>query len=109
MDTIFRFIYDQNRSGIVNSCKPKFYKRFVGDIITRRNKNQPDDMLEKLNSNYRNMKCTVEVKPEIFLDGKIAYTNDVVTSEVKRKERKLAVHWSSKVPKRLKGMLSLVI
>ena len=84
---------------VVNPSKPKFYKCFVDDIINRRNKNKPDDLLQKLNSNHPNMKYTVEVKPEIFLDEKIVYINDVITTEVKRNERKLPDHWSSKVPK----------
>ena len=52
---------------VVNPFKPKFYKRFVDDIINRRNKNQPDDLFQKLNSNHPNMKYTVEIKPEFFL------------------------------------------
>ena len=40
--------------------------------------------------------------PEFFLDTKIVYSNDVLTTEVKRNERKLPVHWLSKVPKRYK-------
>ena len=82
---------------VVNPSKPKFYKCFVDDIINRRNKNQPDDLFQKLNSNHPNMKYTVEVKPEFFLDTKVVYSNDV-----KRNERKLPVHCSSKVPKRYK-------
>ena len=39
----------------------------------------------------------------------IVHSNDVITTEVKRNKRKLPVHWSSKVPKQYKGMLSLVI
>ena len=75
---------------------------FVDDIINRRNKNQPDDLFQKLNSNHPNMKPTVEVKPEIFLDTKIVFSNDVITTGLKRSKRKLPVHWSSKVPKRYK-------
>ena len=87
---------------VVNPSKPKFYKRLVGDIINRRNKNQPDDLFQKLSSNHSNTKYTVEVKPDIFLDTKIVYSNDVIITEVKRNERKLPVHWSSKVSKRYK-------
>ena len=75
---------------------------FVDDIINRRNKNQPDDLFQKLNSNHPNMKSTVEVKPENFLDTKIVFSNDVITTGLKRSKRKLPVHWSSKVPKRYK-------
>ena len=48
------------------------------------------------------MKYTVEVKTEIFLDAKIVYSNGVIATEVKRNDRKLPVHWSSKVSKRYK-------
>ena len=74
----------------------------MDDIVNRKNKNEPDDLFQKLNKNHPNMKYTVEVKPEIFLDTKIVYSNDVITTEVKRNDRKLPVHWSSKVPKRYK-------
>ena len=57
------------------------------------------NLLKELENNHPNMKYTVEVKPEIFLDTKIVYSNDVITTEVKRNDRKLPVHWSSKVPK----------
>ena len=70
--------------------------------FNRRNKNQPDDLFQKLNSNHPNMKYTVEVKPEFFLDTKIVYSNDVITTDVKRNERKLPVHWSSEVLKQYK-------
>ena len=75
---------------VVNSSK--FYKRFVDDIINRRNKSEPDDLFQKLNNNHPNMKYTVEIRPEIFLDKKIVYSNDVITTEVKRNDRKLPVH-----------------
>ena len=71
----------------------------MDDIINRRNKNEPDDLFQKLNNNHPNMKYTVEVKPDIFLATKIVNGNDVITTEVKRNDRKLPVHLSSKVPK----------
>ena len=83
---------------VVNLFKPKFYKQFLDDI-NRRNKNETDDFFQKLNNNHPNMKYTAEVKPEIFLDTKIVYSNDVIATEVKRNDRRLLVHWSSKVPK----------
>ena len=70
---------------VVNPSKPKFYKRFVDDIINRRNKNERDELFQKLNNNHPHMKYTVAIKPEIFLDAKIVYSNDVITTEVKRK------------------------
>ena len=80
---------------VVNPSKPKFYKRFVDDIINRRNrrnKNQPDNLFQKHNSNH-----PVDVKPEIFLDTKMVYSNDVITTS-----HWLPIHWSSKFPKRYK-------
>ena len=59
-------------------------------------------MLSENSSNHPKMKYTVEVKPEIFLGTKIVYSNDVIRTEVRRDERKLPVHWSSKVPKQYK-------
>ena len=86
----------------VKPSKPKFYKHLVDDIINRRNKNQPDHLFQKRNSNNSNIKYAVELKPEIFLDTKIVYSNGVIATEVKRNERKLPAHWSSKVQKRYK-------
>ena len=60
----------------------------MDDVINKRNKNQTDDLFQKLNSNHLKTKYTVEVKPEIFLDTKIVYSNDVITTEVKRSEGK---------------------
>ena len=83
----------------VNPFKHKFYKRFVDDINDRRNKNEPEDLFQNLNNNHRNMKYTVQVNPETFIDTKIVYSNDVIATEVKHNDRKLSVHWSSNVPK----------
>ena len=94
---------------VVNPSKPKFYKRFVDDVINRINKNQPDDLFQKLNSNHPNMKYKFEVKPEIFLDTKIVYSNDVITTEVKRNDRKLPSTGHQRFQNGIKGMLSLVI
>ena len=68
---IFSHIYEtKTEREVVNPSKPKFYKRFVDDITSRRNKNQPGDLFQKLNRNHANMKYTVEVKPDVFLDTK---------------------------------------
>ena len=57
-------------------------------IINRRIKYQPDGLFQKLKSNHPNIKYTVEVKPENFLDSKIIYSTDVIITEVKLNERK---------------------
>ena len=86
----------------VNPSKPKFYKRFVDDIINRRNKNQPDGLFQKLNSNHPNMKYTVEVKPEIFLD-----TNLQLKLNVMKESYQSTGH--QRFRNGVKGILSLVI
>ena len=91
LSVIFSDIYmTKTEREVVNPSKPKFCKRFVDDIINRRNKNQPDDLFQKLNSNHPNMKYTVEIKPEFLLDTKIVYSNQRFRNGIK-------------------GMLSLVI
>ena len=52
---------------VVSPAKPTFYKRYVDDIITRRKKNQPDELLNKLMSFHPKIKFTVEVNLEKFL------------------------------------------
>ena len=59
---------------VLSPSKSTFYKRFVDDIINKRNTNQTDDLFQKVNSNHPEIKYTVEVKPEIFLDTKIVMT-----------------------------------
>ena len=95
LSVVFSDIYiymTKTECEVVNPPKPKFYKRFADDIINRGNKNEPDDLFQKLNNNHPNIKYTVEVKPEIFLDTKIVYINDVITAEVKRNDRKLCLN-----------------
>ena len=72
LSVIFSDIYmTKTEREVVNPSKPKFYKRFVDEIINKRNKSQPDDLFQKFsNSHHPNIKYTVEVKPEIFLDTK---------------------------------------
>ena len=82
---------------------PPFYKRFVDDIYSRGNKSQQDVLFEALNNFHLNIKLTLEVNPEKFLDTKILLNNEgVVTTQVYRKENKKAVPWVSKIPKRYK-------
>ena len=88
---------------VVKPLNPPFYKRFVDDIYSRRNKSQQDVLFEALNNFHPNIKLTIEVNPEKCLDTKILLNNEgVVTTQVYRKENKKAVPWVSKIPKRYK-------
>ena len=40
--------------------------------------------------------------PQKFLDTKIIYEDNQIKTKVHRNERKLPVHWTSKIPKRYK-------
>ena len=56
---------------VVKPMNPSFYKRFVDDIDSRRNKFQQDVLFEVLNNFHPNIKLTAEVNNEKFLDTKI--------------------------------------
>ena len=87
----------------VKPTKPKFYKRFVDDVITRRRTDQPDLLLEEINKYHPNIKFTVESNPSKFLDTNITTnTDNKISTSVHRKVNKLPSHWTSQVPKRYK-------
>ena len=77
---------------VVKPLNPPFYKRFVDDIYSRRNKSQQDVLFEALNNFHPNKKLTIEVNPEKFLDTKILLNNEgVVTIQEYRKENNKAL------------------
>ena len=49
----------------------KFYKRFVDDIYRQRNRNEPHELFDKMNSHHPNIKLTIEISLRKFLDTKI--------------------------------------
>ena len=53
---------------VVKPMNPPFYKRFVDDIYSRRNKSQQDVLFEDLNNFHPNIKLAIDVNPERFLD-----------------------------------------
>ena len=89
---------------VVVPMKPSFYKRFVDDVLTRRTKNEPDLLLEKMRSFHPNIKFTVEESPDKFLDTRLIVNKDNGTCETRvyRKPNKLPPHWASKTPIRYK-------
>ena len=77
---------------VVRPLNPPFYKRFVDNIYSRRNKSQQDVLFEALNYFHPNIKLTIEVNPEKFLDTKILLNNEgVVTIQEYRKENNKAL------------------
>ena len=86
---------------LVKPMNRPFYKRFVDNIYSRRNKFQQDVLFEALN-NFR-PKLTTEVNPGKFLDTKIILKNEgVLATQVYEKENKKMIHWVSKITKRHK-------
>ena len=88
---------------VVVPHNPQFYKRYIDDMITRRKKNVPDLLFQKMSSYHRNINLTVELNPEKFLDTRILISSiGAVTTQVYRKPNKLPLHWFSKTPIRYK-------
>ena len=81
---------------------PSFYKRFVDDIISKKKKDQPGLLFENLNNHHPNIKDTIEIMAQKFIDTKIIYEDNQIKTKVHRNERKHPVHWTSKIPKRYK-------
>ena len=89
-------------SDVVKPLKPKLCTRYVDDIYSKRIKNQPDKLFEKLNNYHSNIKLTIEVNPSKFLDTEIMIKNCIIEKSVAVKESKIPSHWSSAVPKKYK-------
>ena len=102
LSVIFSNIYKTKTEEVVKLTNPSFYKRFVDDIISKKKKDQPDLLFENLNNHHPNIKYTIETMPQKFLDTKIIYEDNQIKTKVHRNERKLPVHWTSKIPKRYK-------
>ena len=95
LSVIFSDLYvTKTETEVINPFKPKFYKRFVDDIINRKRKDQPDQIFEKLNNNHVNVNYTIEVCPEKFLETKVIYEKNFITNKVYCNRRKLLVRWS---------------
>ena len=84
---------------MIKPTNTQFYKIFVGDIINKLYVVRPDNLFLALNTNNPNIKCTIEDK---FFDTKIIHNNGIFTTKFNWKERKLPVHWASRIPKRYK-------
>ena len=50
----------------IKSLKPKFYRRFVDNVISRQLKNMHDSLFENLN-NHEKIKFATETNPKKFL------------------------------------------
>ena len=90
---------------IVTPLKPVFYRRCVDEIYTRRKKGIQDKLYERLNNYHPNIKLTIEINPNKFLDTEIIENEGAIETRVYRKTTKLPVPWVSNIPKRYIGIL----
>ena len=56
---------------IVIPANPIFYKRYIDDTYVRRKKHETDKLFIDLNSYHENIKLTLEINPNMFLDTEI--------------------------------------
>ena len=61
----------RTEKNIVTPLKPIFYKRCVDDIHNRRKNNIRDNLYERLNNYHPNIKLTIQINPNKFLDTEI--------------------------------------
>ena len=99
LSVIFSNSYMTKTEEVVKPTNPSFYKRFVNYIISKKKKDQPNLLLEKLNNHHHNIKYTIETMPQKFPDTRIIYEDNQIKTKVHRNERKLPVHWTSNIPK----------
>ena len=86
---------------IVTPLKPIFYKRFE-DIYNRRKKGIHDMLHERLHNYHPNIKLTIEINPNKFLDTEITENEGATETKMHRKKTKLPVPWSLNIPKSYK-------
>ena len=87
---------------VVRPFNPTFYDRYVDVCFSKKRKDEPDQLLNRLNNYHPNIKLTVEENPDHFLDTAFSYGNDGFDCKVYKKPGKLPTHWSSEVPTKWK-------
>ena len=72
----------QNGKDIVKAANPIFYKRYIDDTYVRRKKHETDKLFIDLNSYHENIKLTLEINPDKFLDTEIISTDQGIKTKV---------------------------
>ena len=70
---------------VVRPFNPTFYDRYVDDCFSKKRKDEPDQLLDRLNNYHPNIKFTVEENPDHFLDTAFSYGNDGFDCKVYKK------------------------
>ena len=86
---------------ILIPSKRFFYRRFVDDIYSRR-KIGDIALFNWLNNYYPNIKRTIELNPNKFLDIKLTDISGFYRFNVYHRSTKLLSPWTSYTPKRYK-------
>ena len=100
LSVIFSDIYmTKTEEEVVKPTSPRFYKRLAQVIISKTKKDKPGLLFKNLNNNLPNIKYTIETMPQKFVYTTILHEDNQIKTKVHRSERKLPVHWTSKIPK----------
>ena len=101
--TLADIFMNKLESDVVEPLKPKLYKRYVDDCMSRRYKNKLDVLLDKLNNYHEKIRLTVEINPKKFLDTEMNVdVNGQIITSVHRNEAKLPVPFYSHIPTKYK-------
>ena len=90
---------------VVRPFNPPFYDRYVDDCFSKKKKDEPDALFERLNRYHPNIVFTIEENPGHLLDNALSYTNKFNCS-VFKKPGKLPKHWKSEAPTKRKRRTS---
>ena len=80
--------------------KPRFYRRFVDDVISRRLKNTHNSLFDNLNNYHEKSKFTIETNQQKFVDARLLLKKDIIKFQDYSKANKFPVYWKSQIPKR---------
>ena len=70
------------KEDIAMPVNPIFYKRYVNDTYVRRKKHETNKLFLDLNSYHENIKLTLEINGNKFLDTEIICTDQGIKTQV---------------------------
>ena len=76
---------------------------FITDV--RCKMDEFDEAFHAINNYHENIKSTIELSPSKFLDTQLKNIEGKYITKVNRKENKIPIHWSSKIPNQRKTPL----
>ena len=83
MSVVFSGIYIcKMKEDIAMPVNPIFYKRYVNDTYVRRKKHETNKLFLDLNSYHENIKLTLEINANKFLDTEIICNDQGIKTQV---------------------------